>query len=426
MGTRTSPTALLLGGLLLLGAVLRTAYVAVTPLDLRGHDVYAHTDYIHYVTEHGRIPPAQDGWEYHQPPLYYVLAAIFAAPALRLGSTWDQIHRQLQWSSAFLSVITLLLALLIGRAVFRAPRDRPLLILYASVLATFPGLVYASSRVSNDALYQVLAFGILLLLLSWWQGGRRWQWILLSVLVGLGLLVKVSFVVFVPVILLCLWLRGKKSRVQRTLLSMAFVAIVLLLSGWLVLYRLMEADTTRYLELGNMGLDPRVVLGNHFLNYLQFNPARMLEAPFNSAYIDAGGRQYYWEYFFKSFYLGEWGFGERFVAVVRMMLLTAMSLVPVSLYGIYQTWRTRSPFFLPLFVPMALFQGASVTYRVLHTCACNQDYRFVPILIVPTVIFALRGADALPMLPRFLALAALALSALFSLLFLVALVLGGG
>jgi 4-amino-4-deoxy-L-arabinose transferase-like glycosyltransferase len=409
-----------------LGVLLRVGYVAVTPLDQRGHDTYSHTDYIHYVTDNLRMPPAEEGWEYHQPPLYYFLMATWSIPMLASGHNWDQIHRQLQWISVLLSLITLEVGFLIGRQLFPKPNERPALYLFAFLLATFPGLLYFASRVSNDALYLLFLFLILHVFLRWWQEGKTWQWYAMAALIGVGLLIKVSFVLCIPIVLLCLCVQ-KKWHMQKIISnSLQLMVILGVLAGWLLIWRMLEADTSRFLAMGNVAnhLDPRVVLQNNVLNYLQFNPLRMLDIPYNSAYIDAGGRLYYWEYFFKSFYLGEWDFGLPYLFTVRWMVFLAFSIVPLSLYGIYVEWKTKSRVWLPLVVVLFVFQAASITYRILHTCACNQDYRFVPIIILPVLYFTVRGTNALPSASRFVVRVILVLSGLSCVVFFGQLIVG--
>src|SRR5262249_9568082 len=40
-----------------------------------GFDVGSHVDYINYIRTHAVLPLANEGWEMHQPPLYYAASA---------------------------------------------------------------------------------------------------------------------------------------------------------------------------------------------------------------------------------------------------------------------------------------------------------------------------------------------------------------
>lgn len=64
---------------LILGLVAALFYLSKTDSHTRTFDVYeggGHRDYIEYLIEHRKAPPPGDGWEYHQPPLYYVIGAL--------------------------------------------------------------------------------------------------------------------------------------------------------------------------------------------------------------------------------------------------------------------------------------------------------------------------------------------------------------
>ncbi len=46
-----------------------------------GFDAQGHLDYIRYIIEHHSLPPADQGWQTHQPPLYYLIAALVLGAA---------------------------------------------------------------------------------------------------------------------------------------------------------------------------------------------------------------------------------------------------------------------------------------------------------------------------------------------------------
>src|SRR5687768_7113857 len=85
----------------LIGAMLRVGYTAATPLEIRSYDWHGHLEYLTYVLQEWRIPFDSMGWEMHQAPLYYFVAAgvhlLFSGESLR----------GLQLFSLFLSVMTL-------------------------------------------------------------------------------------------------------------------------------------------------------------------------------------------------------------------------------------------------------------------------------------------------------------------------------
>jgi hypothetical protein len=47
--------------------------------------VGGHIDYVQYMFTHWSVPPAQGGWEFYQPPLYYFLSALWMQAGQLLG-----------------------------------------------------------------------------------------------------------------------------------------------------------------------------------------------------------------------------------------------------------------------------------------------------------------------------------------------------
>src|SRR6185503_6030468 len=92
------------------------------------------------------------------PPLYYAIAAAYLRTAASLGQTTESILGGLQIFSLACSIATLLVALWAGAMVLPADRDRPQRLLFALVVAALPALVFMSSAVSNDPLYEMLSF----------------------------------------------------------------------------------------------------------------------------------------------------------------------------------------------------------------------------------------------------------------------------
>ncbi len=72
--------------------------------------------------------------------------------------------------------------------------------------------------------------------------------------------------------------------------------------------------------------------------------------------------------------------------------------------GIVDDVRKRWRMTIPVLLTMLTMQGASIAYRVLKTCSCNQDFRFVPLIILPWTYYAVRGATSLQGIWRRLAI----------------------
>jgi 4-amino-4-deoxy-L-arabinose transferase-like glycosyltransferase len=229
-------TRWLLPAIILVYLILATLYAAFTP-DWQAPDEPAHYNYIKYLAEQHRFPILKPGdytaeyleeikaarfpaemsiapirYEFHQPPLYYILAVpvygLFGGSLLPLR---------------LLSVaMGALLLLVICWTVQAMVPDRAFLALGATAFVAFlPMHLAMTAAVNNDTLAELLLATILLLSIRYLRlpgpalgqpEGRRLL-ILLGITTGLGLLTKSAVYVAVPLVLLAialkhLWVEG--------------------------------------------------------------------------------------------------------------------------------------------------------------------------------------------------------------------------
>ncbi|HZP82743.1 MAG TPA: glycosyltransferase family 39 protein, partial [Chthonomonadaceae bacterium] len=138
--------------LLLLYLGLAVAHAQLVPLGATGYqnapDEAAHVVYVRAVAE-GRLPTRSsgektpNGYEWHQPPLYYFLAARF----LPFG------ERALRYFSILCGLVGLLLIYRAARLLF--PDDPIVATLAAGIAALTPTHIALTSTVNNDPLLEV-------------------------------------------------------------------------------------------------------------------------------------------------------------------------------------------------------------------------------------------------------------------------------
>ena len=200
-------------GITLLYATLGTLYAVLTP-PWQVPDEPAHFNYVKYIATEGRLPELRQGdyphdyleelkrrrfpldmpidgirYEFHQPPLYYLLLA----PIYRLAGVYPSLPMLLT-----LRLCTLLLgvaSLWVGyRVVGAIYPDRPLLAVgTAGFAATLPMHLAMTAAVNNDVLAELLLGLVTLSLVT--KGGMRWSMkrtMLLGALLGLCLLTKLQ------------------------------------------------------------------------------------------------------------------------------------------------------------------------------------------------------------------------------------------
>jgi 4-amino-4-deoxy-L-arabinose transferase-like glycosyltransferase len=145
-------------------------------------------------------------YEGHQPPLYYLLAA----PIHRL-TAWMPLNRQilvLRLFSIAIGSLTVVAAFVAAR---EAAPDLPVLaVLTAATVAFVPMNTAISAAVNNDCLASALAGLTLAALMVGRRRGFSERWAVgLGVLIGALVLTKLTVYVFVPLILVTLFIAGR-------------------------------------------------------------------------------------------------------------------------------------------------------------------------------------------------------------------------
>src|SRR6185295_10535000 len=138
-----------------------------------------------------------------QPPLYYFFAGLVARGMQAMGHAFATALWYLQWGSFAFSIVALAAGLWAGLQVFGKKETRPFM-MYAALLCTLPGIVFISSRLSNDALFAAFSFSAFAFLLRWWKNGGLIDWLIVFALLGLGFITKVNILPLIPVAGLCL------------------------------------------------------------------------------------------------------------------------------------------------------------------------------------------------------------------------------
>jgi tetratricopeptide (TPR) repeat protein len=200
-----------------------------------GFDVQHHLDYVDYVQSHWALPPPQAAWETHQPPLYYVAAAVYlSALGLKAPTAAGILGLRVLSFGVALGQIGLVLACL--RRLFPGEWRRPVL---GSVLAAFlPAHLYHAHYITNETFFALLVTATFYVSLRTFQCERvepRWC-AALGLVVGATLLSKLTAWIVAPAVGAALGIvlivqRERQVRVWAGTLG-CYVAACLLVSGW--------------------------------------------------------------------------------------------------------------------------------------------------------------------------------------------------
>jgi hypothetical protein len=200
-----------------------------------GMDVFAHMSYVRDVAGNWHVPLADEGWERHQPPLFYFLSAMLSYPLRIFGP--ENLERSLRLVTLLCGAAQIELAYRYAKLLFESKPLHQLAVIVCA--ACIPMNIYMSQVVGNEPLAGVLvATGIyfaLRMLGSDTQKLVERNALLLGVAMGLACLTKVSTISLLPCLAAAAVLAGLRTGDRPKLpIRPAVIALgtTLLISGW--------------------------------------------------------------------------------------------------------------------------------------------------------------------------------------------------
>ncbi len=375
--------------LFLLAVVFVGQYVRLTPAHVRAYDINGHLEYVHFVVRNWTVPASSMGWEMHQGPLYYFLAALWAKGSMTLGRS-AFFMQDLQLLSLVLSIVTMGVTMWITLMLFPRPAQPNERMFFFGLLVTLPGIVFVAARVSNDALALPVLALFTALLLRWWKSGTTRDWVLCSVIAAVGMLVKFNVgIAGCLTLVVCLPLRdhllGWKHCMHRLVVLAGLLAVI---AGWFIAMRIHDGFLLdNFLRPSTGETLPDLWLPHRWQDFVSFSPVRMLSAVFTSTRLDVYDRSYLWEFFFKSAFFGEWQF-PRLIWLARAMLVGGLFTLGLAVLGAVRALRKTLWFAVPLLVTLVTALSMIFAFRLLHGFSSGQDFRFVPHAAIPVAAFA--------------------------------------
>jgi len=367
-------------------------YLIVTPFGTRAHDVDGHIEYVRYILTHWTVPPAHEGWQFYQPPFYYIASAvwtrIFAITGVLRDTDW------MQWMALLCSCATLVIAAFIAWELFPRKQENGDKLRFLFLMMSFPGLVFFASRINNDVLVAPLGFLAMLFTLRFLRSTKVREWFLAILFVALGILTKTNVVLLLPAVLLSLLLVPNKLLRKRLHLMIMGCLLLFLVCGGFFFARMQAEGRSRSVIVGNIGsLNSGLLLKNGPSSYLTFNPVAIVRRPFNHPWEDAARRQYFPEYFFKSAFSGEFDFGRMARPLLQAVLLAWMALLPIMLLGLYKSLRKWDAVSVVMITAFLGVLGGHTAFRFLFPYSSSQDFRYSILLLIPLFFFLLKGRE---------------------------------
>jgi len=211
------------------GAAVRINNAALFP-PLQAFDGYAHFSYIWFMAEQWRVPLATTGWEFFQPPLYYVLMAGIWNAMPSVDPVW-----RLRAGTMVIAILGLTLSFVAWRVVRRQfPSDRIVQLLAFGLMLFVPVHLYTAGFIGNENLTAVVCGWALLALLATLERPTVARAMVLGCMLGLAMLTKFTGFVVVTgafgTLALRAWVRRSWAVDGRA--AAVAAAIMLAMSGW--------------------------------------------------------------------------------------------------------------------------------------------------------------------------------------------------
>ncbi len=404
--------------IVVLGVLLRLLYFDATEFNVRANDADGHLDYIHEVSKHWRVPALHGGWEFYQPPLYYFVAAVPYAVFQSLGFPTAVILRLIQGLSVLFSLGILGISAWMADRLF-SDRQNIERLLWIATFAVFPGLLLLAPKINNDVLVQLLCFAAAALTIQFWQTASTRWWYALLVTVSLGILTKVNAVPLLGVAFLTLCVHPQIEWRRKLTLGLVGTLLILALNEWLIVWRILE-DTQAGI-VGNVGnLHGGLLVANSLRDYVTFNPLGILQYPFNNAWEDITRREFFFEYFFRSAFFGEYDGGPTLRHFAQMVLTSGFVCGILAIGGMVmgrvQEW-TRA---LPLWFIFFLVLFTHILFRIQYPYAPSQDFRYSAVVLIPVAYFIILVPGKLPSRLRMCAYGLIVMTLIFCVVYTVA------
>lgn len=396
-------------GCLIAGLIVCLIYLSHTGPATRTFDVYeggGHRDYIEYLITHKTTPPPGDGWEYHQPPLYYTLGAL--SKSLLIGpkvhnDTWGQLLAIWFW-------VIFLMACLATLKVSLPKRSMALFVASAAI-CLWPAGVIHSIRMGNDIpLYAFYSLSFYYAI-RWWRSRNNSLLLYASIWASMALLTKSNALAAWGVLGMLflaeayrLWIHRKTRIDQIKKIRRAFVILATTFSLTVVLnlgdnvWHYIEGTSSDWL-LSNVSdtIHPGLKVANNPVNYLVFDLATYLQNPFITSWDDKYGRQYFWNFVWRSSLTSEFIFEGKWFNTWGILngIFLLMTLLGIILYavqkGTLMNVRSRNvslyrnlPWLSALIFPFLLL----LAYRIKVPLSCNTDFRYIFPVLLPLLYFS--------------------------------------
>lgn len=384
--------------IVLLGILIRLFYLSYTTQWERSYDVMTYTghlDYIRYIGDTFHLPTPY-GWEYHQAPLYYIIAAIVYKAARILALNYIN---ALQLLSLVFNLIFLLFGVLIFKILFK---EKLLFILSTAILVFLPSGILHSVRIGNESLYYALCSLSLYLLIKYVSIKRNRYFYGAAICIALAIGTKFNGL-FLEILLAILFIGGnvKKLKKKKIVAGIGFLLALFLFTLYICYHRDYKLEVQAFYTnviKGNIpnAMNQELTVGNSLPNYVYLDEKTFISQPFTNSWSDYGGRQFFLNFLLKTMLFGEF----NFPLPAQQLLGTIMSIALLSLsayffIGLASFKKAQRSPHVVLFLFFVISIVSIIIYRYTYPYAPNSDFRLIFPVIIPIIAFYFSGINFL-------------------------------
>lgn len=353
----------------LIGVLLRFVMFYAIPYTQFSMDVEGHLAYIQYIIDNHSVPTAKDCWSCYHPPVYYVSAV----PSFLLSGWMGYLSNSgTQAFSLALSILLLLCGLTILNGIIFG---KPLII--ASIIWTiWPTLLLVAPRIGNDQLFFLLHAICLLAGFNYIRNGKGIHLIIAIISAALAVWTKSTGFVTVGLAILFAFVgfikTNKLHRPSKTEI-VGWILLVIVLAGLIIENILGNANVVANAN----SLHSYLKVGNDAKNFIYFDLKSFLTEPYTNGWADGQGREYFFNYAFKSSLFGEWTLVDTAIGKT-MASLISLSFLGLIVFAIRGWWKTKLDVcHWILFVQGIAFFAALAYLRYKYPYACSNDFRYI-------------------------------------------------
>ncbi len=358
--------------------LIRFIYCHHTPITLRAHDVFwagsGHVNYIMFVASHWRLPPGS-GWEFHQAPLYYFLAALIMKAGYVLHLPEPKIFAVLQVYSSLIASGVVLVTAWIGTMVWPKKDDRIFQILLLLLVSLPTWIIFMSSQISNDVLLIFFIFLGTALIVRWHQkpSVNLWYWCI--VIAALAFLTKLNGIALFTTCIACLLIHQNTSFHSKMRMLVMGTLLFLVMTAWLPALRLTEdpQSVQNTFSTGLPLLEGIQRYPDSVKDFLTFNPFAIIQRPFTENMTPKEGAHYA-EFFFRSAFFGEFTQYKAKI-LIPFFLAASIALLPWTIIGFIVSFSRKQRAFVPILILGLSVMSLSILYNIYSEYNYHQGFR---------------------------------------------------